>query len=190
MLAVYSTVSVTSNSTVTSTITSQSQNSQPQLQLPVPSFNTQAPPPTQSPLSSPVKFLATHQTFAYTPPVVTHTKHMFSSPPPLFVSNRPPPPPSPALFVTPPPIPIRRAPSQTSTLDHFSQDTTPGFISENRKRNGSFSYSTKDKFPRNTISIKCQVYTARHSITGSKHNVECFKIPTTPSMSFSKKSSL
>ena len=40
-----------------------------------------------------------------------------------------------------------------------------------------YTKATKVKFPRNTTSIKCQVYTAQHSITGSKHNVKMFQNP-------------
>ena len=73
MLAVSSTVSVTSNATVTSTITSQRQNSQPQPQLPVLSFNPQAPPRTHSPLSSPVQISGHPPDLHMPPPVVTCT---------------------------------------------------------------------------------------------------------------------
>ena len=112
------------------------------------------------------------------PPSVTSTpRSNYSSPPPALFLTPPPPPPSPAQFATFHPLPIRRAPSQTPTLDHYTTDPSLGYIPQNRKRNGSYSYSTKAKFPRNTSNIKCHVYTARHSITGFKHNIEMFQNP-------------
>ena len=72
---------------------------------------------------------------------------------------------------------MRRAPSTTPILDHFTRDPSPAFTPQGRKRNGSISYSKKAKLPRNASHIKIHIYTAQHHITGSKPNVELFQNP-------------
>ena len=68
-------------------------------------------------------------------------------------------------------------PYSTHPIQHTSPSAKIGFIPQNRKRNGSISYSTKTKYPHNTSNVKSHVYTASHSITGFKHNVDFFQDP-------------
>ena len=175
------TTTVASSRMSTSTTTSSTMVQNRQTKRPLPAFTYSAQPPTFRPRVPPVKPPGHPPGFDTPPPpppppTPRTSQTICSSPAPAHpFMPPPPPPPAPTHFSIPPPTPLRRATISTHILDHYTKDPSSAYIPHGRKCNGSITYSTKAKYPRNTNNINIHVYTAQHHIPGSKHNVELFQ---------------